>query len=151
MSERIVLGGRAYVTAQDITIGQEIRVRGLLSASGLDDLPMHEHESAEDYVRRLLDHLTGSPQVLELMGTLILPDGMKPGEWTPDVARETAAHISKLTSLEDRVHFQTMVSAAFLGFLESGLISLERSLTSSLVPPNHKEDPRAVATANGAS
>ena len=138
MAEKRTVAGRTFLVIQESTLAQDLYFQGLLAETGIDDIVKGAEESAEHYARRLLDALVGNCTVLDMLGTLLIPEDKvpedlreRPGEaWTKDVARETAAWFGSLTG-DHKAQVRGMITTLLQDFLEAGLVSLQTSTTSS--------------------
>lgn len=134
MNEDIItLGGRAFRGMRVSTLEHDHWVMGEVRAAGLDRITMQEGEMAEDFVRRLLDEIIVSGRVYSLLGGLLVPAAMKDGDWTPEVAEDTAQHIRQLTDRADKLAVNNIVVEMLIGFFVNGLATatISRSFSNA--------------------
>lgn len=128
---RVTLGGRIFVEPEDRTVANDVFVMGLAEALGVARLEMLEGEGYDDFARRILVLVSSSPRWPDLLGALLLPDGLDVTDWTPEVARSTGAYIAQLTGRDDKVTVARELAAGLLAFFAAGLVSVTISPRSS--------------------
>ena len=128
-----VFGGRRFtsVPPAELSVGQELRYMQLYAKSGLGDLTLQEGEDPRAFALRIVDELTAAGIVLEMLGSLLLPEDKEPKDWTPEMGKATAAFLSSLTGEENRAAVRAHVLTLVLDFFEAGLISFWSSRRSS--------------------
>lgn len=131
MAEIYVLGKRRFFSAPVCTIQHSFFTAGLLRRSGLDRLQVEPGEAAEDFATRIVLETLAGGEALQLLGCLLLPEGIEPSSWRPELAQETAEFIGGLTAEEDHALVRSILIQALLSFFESGLVSLWTSRISS--------------------
>lgn len=145
----ITIGGRRFMAVQEGTLRHDLRYMELVSQLGLQSLQMREGEAPEEFAVRLLGELVAAGVVLELLGTLLIPEGRSAEEWTPEMAGETAAFFSGLTKPEDKAAVHAQVITLVLDFFERGMVALwtSRRSSSAVHPEGPSEGP--IATVSG--
>lgn len=137
MSERHVLGGRAFLAIGESTIEQDLHFLALVKKAKIDQVVMRPGESAESYARRLLEATVESGTILDLLGCLLVPEDAAPrdrdpGEvWTLEMGEETARFLGRLRAPEDKATLRGLVLSLLVSFFEHGIVSLWRLPTSS--------------------
>ena len=137
MNEKHVLGGRAFLTIKESTVEQDFLFLALVKRARLDDVVLEPGESPEDFARRLLEAAVESGGILEILACLLVPEeaaqrGRDPGEaWTREMAEETARFLGGLKKPEDKDKIRGLVLSLLIPFVESGIVSLRTSTTSS--------------------
>ena len=126
----VVIGGRRFRSGGQATLERDLHVMGYLRSAGLDELPMLETETPEQYALRLLAHLSHRTEVLELLGGLLVPEGVGDREWTPRHGHETAVFLKGLTDPAEKKTVHGLICSVLIPFLESGLGSLVRTAAS---------------------
>jgi len=155
MTEKHTLGGRTFLTVKESTVEQDFRFLALVKQARIDEVTLEPGESPEAFARRLLEAAVESGAILELLGCLLVPDeaaprGRDPGEaWTLEMAEETARFLGGLRKPEDKDRIRGLVLSLLIPFVESGIVSLRTSTTSSdgAVPNTRKSRRSAGATA----
>lgn len=131
-SDTVTLGGRTFVKFDDgWTVGHDIWMDGQICRAGLNQLTIMSGESTEQFCRRIMETAVMNGQALALLGGLLLPEGVVPKDWTPEIAESTASFIEGLTMPSDKLAVQTLMASMMLGFFVSGLILPMRSRLSS--------------------
>ena len=137
MNEKHVLGGRTFLTIKESTVEQDFLFLALVKRARLDDVVLEPGESPEDFARRLLEAAVESGAILEILACLLVPEeaaqrGRDPGEaWTRETADETARFLGGLKKPEDKDKIRSLVLSLLIPFVESGIVSLRTSMTSS--------------------
>ena len=128
-----VFGGRRFYGIEPgaMTVGQQLHYHRLYAQSGLKNLSLEDGEEPSDFAVRILNELLAAGIVLQMLGTLLLPEGKTAKDWTPAMSEETAAYLSGLTSSEDMAAVQAHVLTVVLDFFEHGLTSVFSSRKSS--------------------
>lgn len=126
-----LLGGRRFSVIGESTVEHDLTFMGLLRKAGLDMPTLREGELPKDFATRLLGDLLGSGKACELLGCLLIPEGVESEDWTPELGQETAEHIGHLTSAADKQKVNQLILSALVDFFESGLASLAATRASS--------------------
>lgn len=129
--QTITLGGREFVPVLTSTIEHDYWLMSKIRAAGLDEIAKGEHESAEEFMTRLLHEVINAGVAFELLGGLLLAAHLVPEAWTPELAVENAEFIKRLTAPEDKATVQSQMISLLIGFFENGLSSLTISPSSS--------------------
>ena len=161
MTEKHGLGRRTFLTIKASTVEQDFRFLALVKRARLDEVTLEPGESPEGFARRLLEAAVESAAILEILGCLLVPEeavprGRDPGEaWTREMAEETARFIGGLKKPEDKDKIHGLVLSLLIPFVESGIVSLRTSMTSSdgAVPSTRKgrRSPGATGPGQGSS
>ena len=130
-AERYVLGGRAFVPLTLNTLLHKLTVGEHIEAAGLAEPTLLPTEGLEAFTQRLIGSLMRSRRALQLVGCFLLPEDRTPAEWTPAMADETADFLGKLSDPADHQEFDSILAGLVLRFLESGVMSLMISRSSS--------------------
>lgn len=123
----ITLGGRKFRPIRNSTVEHDFWLLDHVTEAGLDTLTMKGAETADQFAARLLREIIQSGKAFLLMGGLLIPDGIKAEDWTPEIALETAAFIEKLTDPADKALIQQSVVTMLIGFFTTGLALLRIS------------------------
>lgn len=130
--ERITLGGRRFTPIQEVTIEWEefvlprLRRAGLLSA-----MTLQEGETLGDFALRIRLQFLESMELRPLLGAFLLPDGVTPEAWTPELAMETAEHLKRVSAPGDREKIHNLATTLLIDFFAEGSAYALTSLTSS--------------------
>jgi len=150
----IEIGGRKFSSWDASTARQDDFVGSLLPRA----FGQGSDENEDAFARRILEEMRESGQTNVLLGGLMLPEGMTPAEWRPEVAAHTAEFLDGITDPEDKATRGALVLDLVIHFFVSGLISLERSTRSSAAESgvvatagDQPSNVRVFATANGAA
>jgi hypothetical protein len=98
----------------------------LLGELGMDrsDIAPAEGEPMPDYLLRLNQRLLDTQRIPELLGHYLLPAGKTETDWTPDMARETAAFLEMVQTEESRRLLWELSAEFVFFFLRSNLARL---------------------------
>lgn len=138
MTEKHVLGGRTFLPLRESTVEQDFRFLSLIKRARVDEVVMHPGESPEAFARRLLEVTIESGVILDLLGCLLIPEDLAPGDrdpgevWTSELGRETAQFLGQLHDPKDKAEVRGLVLSLLVSFFESGIVSLWTSRTSSV-------------------
>lgn len=157
MTEKHILGGRTFLTIKESTVEQDFLFLALVKRARLDDVVLEPGESPDDFARRLLEAAVESGAILEILACLLVPEeaaprGRDPGEaWTRAMSEETARYLGGLKKPEDKDKIRSLVLSLLIPFVESGIVSLRTSTTSSraAVPKTSKDRRSPGGTAPG--
>ena len=130
----VEIGGRRFAHVTDWTVEQDWWLMQRIRKAGLDQIVVDDANPdaiAESISQAAADKLADSGLALEILGGLLLPDGMDPSQWTPQLAAETTAHLGRQTGAEARHAVRAVASWAILSFFSNGLTSFVTSRPSS--------------------
>ncbi len=132
----IELDGRRFVPYFKTSMAHGDWFIPLAMAAGVDKVEIIPDEPVEAYAERMLRAVWPSGKLLDLLGGLLLPEGLDPREWTPAVAADIAKHLRQLVEPDDKEKAHRLLGDMLAGFFRSGSASLKTSPTSSpLTPP----------------
>jgi len=155
MTEKHVLGGRTFLAIKESTVEQDFLFLALVKRARLDEVVLEPGESPEDFARRLLEAAVESGAILEILACLLVPEeaaqrGRDPGEaWAREMAEETARFLGGLRKPEDKDKIRSLVLSLLIPFVESGIVSLRTSMTSSRAAVPKTRTSRLGATVPG--
>lgn len=129
----IRLGGRAYtvINFDRRTVTLDHFLYGRLGESGLDRVLPEKGETDAQYMARLQAAAIASGKVPELLSGYLLPMGKGEHDWTPELAAQTAEHIGRCDTSEDRELVYTLTLEVVFGFFRQG-IDFHKRFQSSL-------------------
>lgn len=131
MATTHTLGGRVFREAKRSTIEHDIWTMDQIRASGLDSVRRDPDEMFEEFGLRLLDVALRSGRALDLIGGLLLPDEVDDLDWSPELAKETAKFLGRLSSEEDKQQVHVLLGKLVAGFFAAGVLSVGTSPVSS--------------------
>ena len=139
----IELGGRRFQRLEGSTVKHDFWLMAQAREAGLDQVRIasKKREDVEAAMEELLDRVILGGYALRLLGGLLLPDGMNPREWTPEVAAGITAHLELLTDREEKNQIRPLVASMLAGFFTSGLASLRTSGASSSATKGEADEP----------
>jgi len=147
--EVISLGGRRFFRlTKGSTVEHDLWLMKRTTASGLIDAKMWSGETPESYAQRLLSMAIEGGVVLEMLGGLLLPEGLLPEEWTPQMGEETARFLGAITDDREKSLVNQLVLSILIDFFAIGLLSSARS-RSSFGNEEKPANPTSDDTANG--
>ena len=127
------LGGRGYYTPADRSIANDLWIEAEARRSGLDSLHIQDEEDGRSFAARVIETAVHSGAAFSLLGGLLHPVGVPSSDWTPAVAAETAAALSKITDRDEKAAIRVVLAEALSSFFVSGLVSATTSPNSSLL------------------
>lgn len=127
----IVLGGRTFRPIGESTVEHDYGFIALVRGMGLTSPSARAHEAPEELALRLLGEIIGSGKAMDALGYLLVPDGTPSEAWTPELGRQTAAFLAKLTRPEDKALVRSLTLSLLHDFFALGLGSWAISQTSS--------------------
>ncbi len=159
MTQKHILGGRTFLPLRESTVEQDFRFLALIKRARVDEVVMQLGESPEAFARRLLEVTIESGVILDLLGCLLVPAELAPGDrdpgevWTSEIGKETARFLGQLQDPKDKAEVRSLVLSLLVSFFESGIVSLSTLRTSSVETiPNPGSNPaRPGGTAPGPS
>lgn len=123
----IALGGREYRVIKTSTVEHDVWMMARVVDAGIRQVTMEPGESPEAFATRLTGELARSGQVLALLGGVMIPSELQDLQWTPEVAKATAAALGQLTDPDDKQAVLSQIASLVAGFFEAGLISFMTS------------------------
>lgn len=128
----VQLGGRLFtpINFHRRTVLIDHYLLRLIRETGLDAVKPDEDEAPEVWQARLQTQLLCSGRAHELIAGYLLPLGKTEADWTPELAAETAAHIARCDTAEDREVVKTLALEATIAFFADGLASVRIFLSS---------------------
>lgn len=126
-AQRHELGGRVFTVIGESTIEHDFHFMGLVKAAGLDRPTLRIDESPGDFAVRILGELLGSGHACEMLGCLLIPEGIRSEDWTPKIAAETATFIGRLADPSEKQKVRALVLSLLIDFFERGLASWRAS------------------------
>ena len=139
----IELGGRRFQRLEGSTVKHDFWLMAQAREAGLDQVRIasKKRDDVEAAMEELLDRVILGGYALRLLGGLLLPEGMNPREWTPEVAAGITAHLESLTDREEKNQIRPLVASMLAGFFTSGLASLRTSGASSSATKGEADEP----------
>ena len=153
--QRLTLGGRQFEVIASSTIEWDVTLLNLVQACGLADVTMHAGEDPEGLARRVFRSLMASPHVFEILGCCLIPAGTDPLAWTPDMMREQAAFMRRLSTPADKDAINAHIRNIVAGFFLNAIVSVRTfpsasTLQDPAAPPGSAPSP-ASSTPGSAS
>jgi hypothetical protein len=152
----VTLGGRRFVVIHfdRRTVVMDHYLGKMIRRSGVDKVvPMDSDGEGmlaqQAYLLRCQTALLDSGVAHEIIAGFLLPEGKVERDWTPDIARKTAAHIAALDTEGDRDQVLRLSMEAVFGFFRDALArlgSIQRSLlvqSQSAATPSESASARA--------
>ncbi|OQB24232.1 MAG: hypothetical protein BWY10_02629 [Chloroflexi bacterium ADurb.Bin180] len=130
------IGGRKFQQIEDWTVEQDWWLMQRIRAAGLDSIGVRS-ERPDDIAISISEaieaKLAESGLTVDLLGGLLVPEGMSPDAWTPAMAEETAAFLKRQRGREAREAVRNLAVWALVHFFANGLVSFKISPTPSSV------------------
>jgi hypothetical protein len=129
--EPVVIGGLRLVPVTDGTLEHDLHYMRLYTKAGLGDLTQGEAEAPEEFAKRILGALLAGGVVLEMLGTLFVPEDVDPAAWTPEMAQRTAKVLGAMRDAEAKKQIEAYIAGVVIDFFERGLVSFWKSSARS--------------------
>lgn len=129
----VELGGRRFMRLAQSTVEHDFWLMAKIRKAGLDEIEVEEGMDPDTLVSSIITKSLDSGLTMVLLGGLLVPEGTAPQDWTPAMAAEVTAHISKLVDHADKAKISPLAASMLIGFFQSGLSSLLISKSSSEV------------------
>lgn len=143
---QLKLGGREFDVISSSTIEWDVTLLNLVQGCGLADVTMHAGEDAEGLAKRVFRSLMGSPSVFEILGCVLIPAGTDPLAWEPQMMREQANFLRKLSTPEDKAAINQHIRNIVAGFFLQGIVSVRTFPTASSSPNGAGDRPASSQT-----
>jgi hypothetical protein len=132
----VEIGGRKFQQIEDWTVEQDWWLMQRIRAAGLGTIGVGS-ERPDDIATAMSEaieaKLAESGLTVDLLGGLLVPEGMSPDAWTPAMAEETAAYLKRQRGREAREAVRNLAVWALVHFFANGLVSFKISPTPSSV------------------
>jgi len=125
----IRIGGRDFIITKLSTLAHDTRQMGVILRDGITQ---RDHETDADFGNRLLGHLLASGTFFEVMGGLLMPAGMDPERWGPEVFAATASFLGRIDDPVEKARAYPIMMEIFRDFFVSGRRSSASTPPSSL-------------------
>ncbi|CAJ0862080.1 hypothetical protein R77567_01615 [Ralstonia sp. LMG 32965] len=142
----ITIQGREFVPMKNGTFAHDIWITRKTREAGLADIRQEPGESHDQFIERIAAIAWGSGAMLEILGGTLLPAGMEPKDWTPEVAAATGAFFGSVTDEASKRQLRSQIGGVIFLFFVSGLSSSETSPKSS--PEMGEDEPHATGDAS---
>lgn len=134
MSRTCRIGETLYRMVERSTLANDFHVMKHLRAAGLADCSPGQGEAAEDYALRLLYTVVENGAPFELLGGLLLPEGIPDEQWTAELAAATAGALRRITDPADKAEVQKLLIGLLTDFFREGLRYLKPLPIASSAP-----------------
>lgn len=141
----ITIQGREFVPMKNGTFAHDIWITRKTREAGLADIRQEEGESHEHFIERIASIAWGSGAMLEILGGMLLPAGMEPKDWTPEIAAATGAFFGSVTDEASKRQLRSQIGGVIFLFFVSGLSSSGISPKSS--PETGEDEPQGTGDA----
>lgn len=145
MSKTFKIDGALYHTIERSTLANDFYVMQQLRRAGIADCTPRGGETANDYALRLLYSIIDAGAPFELLGGLLLPEGIPDEKWTVEQAETTAAVLRQVTDPADKAEIQKILIAVMTDFFCAGLRYLKPSPDASAQAPEKEASTSSVA------
>ena len=151
MAKVFKIDGQMWRAVEQTTLENDFFVMKQLRVSGIANCTPNPGESAQNYAVRLLYAIVENGVPFELLGGLLLPQGIPDEQWSTEHAETTAAVFRKLTAPEDKAEVQAILISLITDFFIAGLRYLAPSSIASAMEtaqPNESETSAAPIAPN---
>lgn len=125
------IAGRLFRAVERSTLAHDFYVMKQIRRAGLDQCAPRPSESAQDYALRLLYAVVESGVPFELLGGLLVPEGVPDEQWSEEHAEATAAVLRQVTDAADKAEVQKLMIGLLTDFFREGLRFWNPSATAS--------------------
>jgi hypothetical protein len=129
--QTIELEGRLFIKGYKPSLKNHLWCMNEVRQAGLDSFDIPAGESPDETAQRIVGLALASGKTLTIIGGMLLPDGMEPKAWTPEVAAGVTAHLEGLSETSDMQLMQSLISGLLIGFFQNRTASLWTSRKSS--------------------
>lgn len=129
--EPIEIGGRRMVFVGESTARHDMWTMRQIAACGLNAITQGNGETEEQFMYRLYTTALQTGDFFLLLGCLLMPEEMKPNEWTPKTAEQTAEFLAQITDPPEKAKLRILLASGLMPFFQAGLRSSKISLKSS--------------------
>lgn len=155
MDDTIDIGGLRLRPVKDGTLEHDLHYMQLYAKAGLREVEQESGETPEAFSTRVLGRLFAAGVVLEMLGTLLIPEDMDSEKWTPAIAQDTARKLGAMRDPEVKKQIEGFIAHLVLDFFERGLVSFWKSSPSlsekvSPSPGSRAEELATTDTGTGA-
>lgn len=109
------------------TIERDIVLSGLLRACGANQAMIEALTNGTDEDAGIFAAVANSGKLFDILGATLVPDGVDPLKWTPDLGRETTEKLKHITADGSKQLLTTSIVALVKAFFLAGLHSLATS------------------------
>ena len=124
-------GGQTFVEMDETTQEHDEWMSAEWRKAAIGSLVSTPGEPREAYAERLTDEMVASGKMRRMIAGMLLPAGMDPVEWTPEVAEEVAGVLAKLTDPAEKAELRARTAELLKDFFVAGLLSLSDSSAAS--------------------
>lgn len=116
-------GAGTYRLITSSTIERDIAISNVLRSSGAQEAMIDAIKAGEEPDARLFNAISGSGKLFELLGASLVPEGVDPLEWSPELAKRTADTLKRVTAPEAKALLVRSVVELVKAFFLAGLVS----------------------------
>lgn len=123
----ITIEGKRFVPLVNGTFAHDIWLTRKIREAGLANIAIDEDETPDHFIERIAIVAHESGLSLQLLGALLLPDGVETRDWTPELAESTAQFFGNVTDPEGKRVLRTQIASALFYFFATALASSQTS------------------------
>jgi hypothetical protein len=138
MAAILEVGGRRFKEVTETTARHDMYTMRQIAACGLNVVNQVEDETDEQFMYRLYKTALQTGDIFKLLGSLLLPEGTEPLQWTEELSAQSAGFFSNLTAPEDKAKIRFLLASGLMPFFVGGLRSSLTSRKSSPLPESDR-------------
>lgn len=123
----ITVEGKRFVTLQNGTFAHDIWLTKKIREAGLANVKIEDGETEDQFIDRIAKTAYESGEALSMLGGLLIPAGIDPREWSPELAQHTAEFFGNVTDPQSKQVLRTQIASALFYFFLSALASSKTS------------------------
>lgn len=124
-------GAGSYRLITRRTIECDVVLSNLLRSTGAEKALVDAVAAGEDIDKRIFEAVTGSGKMFDILGAALMPAELDSLNWSPEIQRETAAKLKRVTSEEGKRTLLLAIVPLVSGFFLQGLRYTATSPNSS--------------------
>jgi hypothetical protein len=124
----ITIEGKRFVPLRNGTFAHDIWLTRKIREAGLSNISIGDGETPDQFIERIAIVAHESGISLQLLGGLLLPEGVEERNWTPELAESTAQFFGNVTDPEGKRILRTQIASALFYFFANALASSPTSL-----------------------
>jgi len=130
LTEGVVIGGRTFRQAADMTFEQELYVMSVVTDAGLHDIETDDKSEAgmTESVMKVITKAYSSGKLMLLLAALLQEDGT---DWSIPMVEANALWFASLKDRESKDTLLQVMTLALLAFFEKGDVVQQISLKST--------------------
>lgn len=127
----IELEGRKFLKGYKPSFKNHLWLMNEVMEARLDNFDVPLGEPGEETARRMMGKVLAGGKMTTIVGAMLLPEGVTPKQWTPEIAAQVTTHLDQLTESADHDALMSIAAGLLIGFFANRTASLWTSPKSS--------------------